>query len=70
MLFSMLQVASRHVFIAVAIIYLLLSVLSKLTAVFITIPDPVLGGCLLTIIGVFVGVNLSNLQVCFPNWRR
>ena len=46
-----------------SIIYVLFAVLAKLTAVFISIPNPVLGGCLLTIISVFVGVNLSNLQV-------
>ena len=57
------QVASRHVFIAMAIMYLVLAMLGKLTAFFISIPYPVLGGSLLTIIGVFVGVNLSNLQV-------
>ena len=62
-LFAIFQVASRHVFVAMAIIYLIFAVLGKLTAVFISIPYPVLGGSLLTIIGVFVGVNLSNLQV-------
>ena len=46
-----------------AIMYLIFAILSKLTAVFISIPYPVLGGCLLTIIGVYIGVSLSNLQV-------
>ena len=34
-----------------------------MSAVVVSIPYPVLGGVLCTTIGVFVGVNLSNLQV-------
>ena len=50
-------------FIITAIIYMILAVLAKVSAVFISIPYPVLGGTIITILGVFVGVNLSNLQV-------
>ena len=57
------QVASRQVFIVTAVIYMVLAVLAKVSAVFISIPYPVLGGTIMTIIGVFVGVNLSNLGV-------
>ncbi|XP_060599953.1 solute carrier family 23 member 1-like [Ruditapes philippinarum] len=60
---GMTKVASRHVFIAMSVIYVVLGILAKVSAVFISIPYPVLGGVIITIIGVFVGVNLSNLQV-------
>ena len=43
--------------------YMALAILSKLSAVFISMPYPVLGGTMITILGVFVGVNLSNLRV-------
>ena len=45
-----------------ALIYMVLAVLSKLSAVFISMPYPVLGGTIITILGVFIGVNLSNLR--------
>ena len=57
------QVASRRVFICTAIFYILIGVLAKVSAIVVSIPYPVLGGVLCTTIGVFVGVNLSNLQV-------
>ncbi|XP_045190888.2 solute carrier family 23 member 1-like [Mercenaria mercenaria] len=60
---GMTRVASRHVFIAMSGMYVALGVLAKVSAVIISIPYPVLGGVLITIIGVFVGVNLSNLNV-------
>ena len=45
-----------------SIIYVIFGVVAKFTAVFITIPDPVIGGIILTLLGVFVGVNLANLK--------
>ncbi|XP_045188670.2 solute carrier family 23 member 2-like isoform X1 [Mercenaria mercenaria] len=60
---GMSRVASRHVFITMSCIYVVLGVLAKVSAVFISIPYPVLGGSIITIAGVFVGVNLSNLKV-------
>ncbi|KAK3610441.1 hypothetical protein CHS0354_016618 [Potamilus streckersoni] len=56
------KVASRRVFVAVGIIYMLFGVIGKFSAVFITIPYPVLGGALISIVGVFIGVILSNLH--------
>ncbi|KAL5005693.1 hypothetical protein ScPMuIL_016851 [Solemya velum] len=57
------KIASRWVFIAVGVIYLAFGIIGKFSAVFITIPYPVLGGALLTMIGMFTGVALSNLQM-------
>ncbi|WAR22483.1 S23A1-like protein [Mya arenaria] len=60
---GMTKVASRQVFLIMGLIYMVLGVLAKVSAVFISIPYPVLGGSTITLIGVFVGVNLSNLRV-------
>ncbi|XP_060079225.1 solute carrier family 23 member 1-like [Ylistrum balloti] len=56
------KVGSRHVFIIVALIYILFGVIGKVSAVFITIPYPVLGGVLVVMFGAFNGVVLSNLK--------
>ncbi|XP_069101719.1 solute carrier family 23 member 2-like isoform X2 [Argopecten irradians] len=56
------KVASRRVFMLVGILYMLFGILGKFCAIFITIPYPVLGGTVLTMIGMFTGVVLSNLQ--------
>lgn len=56
------QVASRHVFVCVSLVYILFGIIGKFSAVFITIPYPVLGGALIIMFGMFNGVVLSNLQ--------
>lgn len=56
------KVGSRQVFIFVGIIYIAFGLIEKFSAVFITIPYPVLGGALITMFGMFIGVILSNLQ--------
>ena len=57
------QVASRDVFLGVGIIYIVFGVVGKFSAVFISIPYPVLGGALFTMFGMLIGVVLSNLAV-------
>ncbi|XP_060066321.1 solute carrier family 23 member 1-like [Ylistrum balloti] len=56
------KVASRHVFLVVSIIYILFGIMGKVSAVFITIPYPVLGGAMIVMFGTFIGVVLSNLS--------
>lgn len=56
------RVGSRYVFIAVALIYIVFGLVGKVSAIFITIPYPVLGGVLIVMFGVFNGVVLSNLK--------
>lgn len=46
----------------VAVIYVVLALFGKLSAVLISIPYPVLGGSLLVMMGMFMGVVLSNLK--------
>ena len=48
---------------AAGIIYILFGVIGKFSAIFITIPYPVLGGAMILMYGTYFGVILSNLQV-------
>ncbi|KAK3098015.1 hypothetical protein FSP39_015346 [Pinctada imbricata] len=65
------KVGSRQVFVLVAVIYIVFGIVGKFSAVFITIPHPVLGGALITMFGMFIGVVLSNLQyVCLKSTRN
>ncbi|XP_061184454.1 solute carrier family 23 member 2-like [Saccostrea echinata] len=59
---SLTKVASRHLFVCLSLVYILFGIIGKFSAVFITIPHPVLGGALIIMIGMFNGVVLSNLQ--------
>ncbi|XP_052781708.1 solute carrier family 23 member 1-like isoform X2 [Mya arenaria] len=57
------KVASRHVFIATGVIYILFGIFGKFSALFISIPYPVLGGAIVVMFGIFFGVVISNLEV-------
>ncbi|XP_060597680.1 solute carrier family 23 member 2-like isoform X2 [Ruditapes philippinarum] len=57
------RVSSRHVFFVTGMIYVIFGIIGKISAVFICIPYPVLGGALITMFGMFTGVVLSNLKV-------
>ena len=49
-------------FVCVSLVYILFGVIAKFSAIFITIPHPVLGGALIIMFGMVNGVVLSNLQ--------
>ncbi|XP_045168875.2 solute carrier family 23 member 2-like isoform X2 [Mercenaria mercenaria] len=57
------RVASRQVFIVCGIFYILFGVFGKFSAIFVTIPYPVLGGAVIVLFGIFFGVIISNLEV-------
>ncbi|XP_033728150.1 solute carrier family 23 member 2-like [Pecten maximus] len=57
------RVASRDVFWWVSIIYMVFGLVGKVSAVFISIPVPVLGGAMIIMFGMLNGIVLSNLQV-------
>ncbi|XP_060079464.1 solute carrier family 23 member 2-like [Ylistrum balloti] len=57
------KVASRDVFWWVSIIYMVFGLVGKVSAVFISIPVPVLGGAMIIMFGMLNGIILSNLQV-------
>ncbi|CAG5133904.1 unnamed protein product [Candidula unifasciata] len=58
------RVMSRSVFQLAGIIYIIFAVCGKFGAIFVSIPYPVLGGTNIVIMGIFIGVILSYLQVC------
>ncbi|XP_052788146.1 solute carrier family 23 member 1-like [Mya arenaria] len=60
---SATRVASRSVFLCTGILYILFGVFGKFSAIFITIPYPVLGGAIFVMLGVCLGVVVSNLEV-------
>jgi len=57
------QVASKQIFIGVGILYILFGIFGKFSAIFITIPYPVLGGAVVVMFSIFFGVVISNLEV-------
>lgn len=57
------QVGSRLVLQTTGILMIILGVFGKFGAVFITIPDPVIGGMFLVMFGMIAAVGISNLQV-------
>ncbi|OWF49908.1 solute carrier family 23 member 1-like [Mizuhopecten yessoensis] len=56
------KVASRGVFVAAGIIFLLSGVFGKFGAILVMLPDPVLGGIVVISFGMVTSVGLSNLQ--------
>ncbi|XP_060063931.1 solute carrier family 23 member 1-like [Ylistrum balloti] len=57
------KVASRSVFLGASFLFILFGLVGKVSAIFVTMPHPVLGGGMLVMYGMFTGVILSNLQV-------
>ena len=49
---------------------ILLGVIGKFGALFITIPDPVIGGIFISLFGLLIGVGISPLQFIDLNSMR
>ncbi|NWS15321.1 S23A1 protein, partial [Pachyramphus minor] len=64
------QVGSRRVIQYGAGIMLVLGTVGKFTALFASLPDPVLGGMFCTLFGMITAVGLSNLQFVDMNSSR
>ncbi|ESP03077.1 hypothetical protein LOTGIDRAFT_111205 [Lottia gigantea] len=64
------KVVSRRTFQVTAVLYILCAVLLKISAVFVTVPYPVLGGTMILSYGIFIGLILSNLQFVDLNSTR
>ncbi|XP_059716119.1 solute carrier family 23 member 1 isoform X4 [Haemorhous mexicanus] len=64
------KVGSRRVIQYGAGIMLLLGTIGKFTALFASLPDPVLGGMFCTLFGMITAVGLSNLQFVDMNSSR
>ncbi|KAK1875945.1 Solute carrier family 23 member 1 [Dissostichus eleginoides] len=64
------KVGSRRVVQYGAFIMLLLGSVGKFTALFASLPDPILGGLFCTLFGMITAVGLSNLQLVDLNSSR
>ncbi|KAK2842698.1 hypothetical protein Q5P01_012898 [Channa striata] len=64
------KVGSRLVLQTTGIIMIILGIFGKFGAVFITIPDPVIGGMFLVMFGMIAAVGISNLQYVDLNSSR
>ncbi|ELU11132.1 hypothetical protein CAPTEDRAFT_161086, partial [Capitella teleta] len=64
------KVGSRRVIQVAAVVVMLLGVIGKFGALFVTIPDPIIGGIFLVMFGMITAVGLSNLQFVDLNSSR
>lgn len=64
------RVASRRVVQAASLLMIILSIFVKFSAVFATIPIPIIGGILMTMFGICCAVGLSTLQFVDLNSSR
>nr|XP_061826386.1 solute carrier family 23 member 1-like [Nerophis lumbriciformis] len=64
------KVGSRLVLQTAGILMIVLGIFGKFGAVFITIPDPVIGGMFLIMFGMIAAVGISNLQYVDLNSSR
>ncbi|XP_020860700.1 solute carrier family 23 member 1 isoform X2 [Phascolarctos cinereus] len=64
------KVGSRRVVQYGAVIMLILGMIGKFTALFASLPDPILGGMFCTLFGMITAVGLSNLQFIDMNSSR
>ena len=64
------KVASRRVIQFGALIMMIFGIFSKFSAIFVGIPDPVVGGIFLVMFGMVAAVGLSNLQYVDMNSPR
>ncbi|XP_068459053.1 solute carrier family 23 member 2 [Clinocottus analis] len=64
------KVGSRLVLQTAGVLMIVLGIFGKFGAVFITIPDPVIGGMFLVMFGMIAAVGISNLQYVDLNSSR
>ncbi|KAI0217841.1 Solute carrier family 23 member 2 [Lamellibrachia satsuma] len=64
------KVASRRVIQVGAVIMLVFGVFGKFGALFVTIPDPIIGGVFIVMFGMITAVGISNLQFVDLNSSR
>ncbi|XP_056873139.1 solute carrier family 23 member 1-like isoform X1 [Takifugu flavidus] len=64
------KVGSRTVILLSGVFLILMGILGKISAVFTTIPDPVVGGMFMVMFGVITATGISNLQSTDMNSSR
>ena len=58
------KAASRRMMQTAAAVLIVLGLLSKFAAFFVTMPDPIIGGLYCVMFGLITGVGISNLKYC------
>lgn len=61
---SCLKVGSRVVVVVSGVVMVGMGMMGKVSAIFTTIPAPVMGGMFMVMFGVITAAGVSNLQVC------
>ncbi|ELT94865.1 hypothetical protein CAPTEDRAFT_177506 [Capitella teleta] len=64
------KVGSRRVIQVAGVIIMILGMIGKFGALFVTIPDPIVGGVFLVMFGMITAVGISNLQFVDLNSSR
>ena len=64
------QVGSRRVVQWGALVVMTIGVVGKIGAVFVSIPDPIVGGVFMVMFGMIAAVGISNLQFADMNSSR
>ena len=64
------QVGSRRVVQWGALVVMTIGVLGKIDALFVSIPDPIVGGVFMVMFGMIAAVGISNLQFADMNSSR
>lgn len=64
-LIQITKVASRAPMQCAGILLAILGIITKAAAFLATIPEAIIGGMMIVVIGMIAGVSLSNLQVRF-----
>ena len=67
---AMTRVGSRRVTIIAALFLLVIGSITKVAAIFVLIPDPVMGGVLIAMLSMVASVGFSNLQFIDMNCTR
>ena len=65
-----LQVGSRRVVQWGAVVVMTIGVVGKIGALFVSIPDPIVGGVFMVMFGMIAAVGISNLQFADMNSSR
>lgn len=61
--FLFLQVGSRMVILVSGVLMIVMGMMGKVAAIFVTIPEPVMGGMFMVMFSVISAAGVSNLQV-------
>ena len=70
LIFTSIQVGSLRVIQVGGFLFMIFGMLGKFGALFVTIPDPIIGGVFMVMFGMITAVGISNLQYADMNSSR